>query len=459
MKIKTKLTLLFSLVIAILLLVVNLYIYSLSKKYASVDFFKRLQERALATANVFLEEDEVSKKIFLDFQKKYLEKLPGETIRVYDLKNKPAFINDSLPNYFPNSIINKTRKENIYQHKENNQYVYGIYYLDNQGNFVILVTAYDKIGDAKLKQLRDVLTIGFFFSIIIVFFIGRFFIKQMLIPLREINKQVTNFTENNLHLRLQEGNKKDEITELAINFNGMLGRIENAFELQKNFVANASHELRTPLTSIIGNIELAMSRPRTSNDYQLFFKTILEEAERLQKLSDGLLNIAQASSDINFLKMESFRIDELLEEAINIVHDQMPESKMGLVFNNMPPDSDELIINGNKSLLMIAFENIFENANKFSDNQKVIIQLNNFIAKIEVIIRDSGIGIPENDILKIFQPFSRGENARTFSGSGIGLSLSQKIFLIHKCDLSIQSEEGKGTVVTVIFQKSTSKKS
>jgi signal transduction histidine kinase len=455
MKIKTKLTLLFTLVIAILLLILNFYIYSLNKKYASNDFFKRLHERIFATANIFLEADEIGKdvKIFREFQEKYLEKLPGETIRVYDSLNQPAFIRDSISRAFPISVIEKVRKEKIYQSKENNKYVYGIFYIDNQGNFVILVSAIDEIGNAELNHLRNVLLFGFIFSIIIVFFTGRFFIRQILKPLREINKQVNTITETNLNLRLNEGNKKDELSELATTFNRMIARIENAFELQQNFVANASHELRTPLTSIIGNIDVSLSKERNTDEYKTVLKTILEEAERLHKLSDGLLNIAQASFDINKLKMEDIRIDELLEEAKDIVQNQMPESKMELSFENMPANSDDLLIKGNKNLLMIAFENLFENANKFSGYKKVKIALVYTPESILITVSDLGIGIPPKDLLNVLQTFSRAENARTFSGSGVGLSLSQKIFLLHNGKLSIQSELGKNTTVSVMLKK------
>ena len=453
MKIKTKLTLSFSLIIAILLLMLNIYIYSLSKKYASNDFNKRLHDRAYAVANVFLEEDEVSKKIFEGFQEKYLEKLSGETIRVYDSLNQSVFINDSSHYAFPFSVIAKTRNEKIYQHKENNLYTYGIFYNDNQGDFVILISATDEIGDAKLNYLRTVLLIGFIFSIILVFFIGRFFVRQVLKPLREINKQVNNITETNLNLRLNEGNKKDELAELAITFNQMIARIKNAFELQQNFVTNASHELRTPLTSIIGNLDVALSKERNTDEYKMVLKTVLEEAERLHKLSDGLLNIAQASFDINNLKMEYIRIDEILEEVLDIVQNQMPESKMELRFENMPENSDDLLIKGNRNLIMIAFENIIENANKFSENKKVKLVLAYTPDAIIITISDTGIGIPEKDLSNVMQTFFRSENARTFSGSGVGLSLSQKIFVLHNAKLTINSEKEKGTIVSIMLKK------
>ena len=454
MKIKTKLSLLFTLTIALLLIVLNVYIYSISKSYASGDFFYKLRERTYAAANVFLEEDEVSNKIFQEFQSKYVEKIPGEILRIYDSLNQPAFIRDSIQFSFPVSVIGKTKKEKSFKSKINGIYTYGIFYTDNQGDFVILASASDQTGDAKLSNLKNVLIVGFLLSILFLYFIGRFFTSKMLNPVNEIIDHVNNITDTNLNLRLSEGNGKDELAELAITFNSMIERIEKAFDLQQNFVSSASHELRTPLTSIIGNIEVALSKPRTEEEYKMVLKTVLEEAERLHNMSNGLLNIAQASFDINNIKMECLRIDELLEEAKNAVKNQNHNSRMELYFENMPSNPDELLIKGNKNLLSIAFENLLENANKFSGNKTIKINLAYSPESFNISICDSGIGIPEGDLENIFQTFFRAENARNFSGSGVGLALSQKVFLLHKGRLSIQSELGKGTIVSVVLKKS-----
>ena len=453
MKIKTKLSLLFTLTIALLLVALNLFIYSISKSFSSNDFFNRLRTRTYAAANVYLEEDEVSNKVFQGFQKVFLEKILGETIRIYDSNNKPAFIRDSVPSEFPVSVIEKTRREKIFRSKNSGIYTYGMYYPDNQGDFVILVSAADKTGDAKLTALGNGLLISFFFSIILLFFIGRFFTMKMLKPINEIINQVNIITDSNLNLRLSVGNGKDELGELAITFNNMLERLENSFELQQNFVASASHELRTPLTSIIGSIEVLLSRHRSLDEYKIVLQTVLEEAERLHKLSDGLLSIAQASSDINNITMEYIRIDELLEESKNAVQNQMSESKMDLYFESMPENSDDLLIKGNKNLLIIAFENLLENANKFSENKFIKINFTNSPETICITISDTGIGIPKKDLKNVFQTFYRAENARSFSGSGVGLSLCQKIFLLHNGNLSIESELGIGTKATVVLMK------
>jgi signal transduction histidine kinase len=453
MKIKTKLSLLFTLVITLMLIALNLYIYSLSKSFASSDFFSRLRQRVYAAANVYLEEDEVSKKKFQEFQVKFLEKLPDEVVRFYDIHNQPAFIEDSNQPAFPVSVIERTRKEKVYRNKDHGIYTYGIFYSDNQGDFVILISADDKSGDVKLKHLGSILILGFFLNLIVLYFIGGIFTKRMLTPISDIITHVNSITDTNLDLRLNEGNGKDELAELAITFNKMLERLGNSFKLQQNFVASASHELRTPLTSIIGNIEVLLSRQRSADEYKIVLNTVLEEAERLHKLSDGLLNIAQASSDIRTISMERLRIDELLEESIKSVQSQMPESKMDLYFENMPENSEELFVTGNRHLLSIAFENVIENANKFSDNKKVKICLDNSPAMIIISTTDSGIGIPEKDVEKIFQTFYRSENALSFNGSGVGLSLCEKIINLHRGLITIKSAVGQGTTITIMLKK------
>lgn len=454
MKIKTKLSLSFTLIVSLLLIALSLYLYSISKSFASSDFFYRLRSRVYAAANVFLEEDEVSKKVFQEFQKVLLEKIPGEAITIYNSENLPVFTSDSIGMSFPNEVINKTRKDKLYRSKVNGIYTYGIFYADNQGDFVILVSASDKTGDAKLRKLGNDLIVGFFLSLLILYFLGKFFTKNMLKPINEIITHVNKITDSSLTSRLSVGNGKDELAELALTFNNMLERLQNAFEIQQNFVASASHELRTPLTSIIGNIEVLLSRKRNNDEYVAVLQTVLEEAEGLHKLSDGLLNIAQANSDIDYIKMECIRIDEMIEEAKNTVQNQMPESKMDLRFENMPYNSDELIIKGNKNLLTIAFENLFENANKFSGNKNIKINLIYSSESIIIKIIDSGIGIPEKDLKNVFQTFFRSENARSFKGAGVGLSLCQKIFQLHNGLLNINSELGMGTEVTVMLKKS-----
>ncbi|HXL58307.1 MAG TPA: HAMP domain-containing sensor histidine kinase [Chitinophagaceae bacterium] len=453
MKIKNKLTLIFTLIIAVILICLNLYIYILSSSFTKNNFYNQLKDRAIVTATVFLEADEESSAIIKSFQKKYLSTLPNEIIRIYTEQNKPAFINSSDTISFDNSFINAVRKKKEYREEKGDRQTLGIYYQDNQGNFVIIASAVDETGIRNLYQLQKVLLIGFLLSIVVVFFAGRYFTKLMFKPISDIALQANKISETNLHLRLNEGNKKDELAELSVTINRMLHRLENAFELQKNFVANASHELRTPLTSIIGNIDVTLSKVRTIEEYEAVLASIMEEAEKLHKVTDGLLNLTQSNVDFSNLRKEDIRLDELLIEIKDEMHVKRPGSNVEIIFREMPDTPFSLIIPGDRNLLETAILNIIDNACKFSNNKKVVAALLLPENNITIKISDSGIGIAENELPHVTETFYRANNARTYSGSGIGLALADKIIKLHGGKFTITSELNKGTEVSVSFPR------
>ncbi|HEV8082172.1 MAG TPA: ATP-binding protein [Chitinophagaceae bacterium] len=451
MKIKNKLTLLFTLIIAVILVCLNFYIYILSRSFTLNNFYNQLKDRAIITATVFLEADENSSTIIQSFQNKYLRTLPNEIIRVYNDENKPVFIDSSNTIAFDNSFINKVRKNREYEEEQANRQTLGIYYEDNQGNFVIIASAVDEAGIANLSQLKKVLLIGFLSSLVVVFFAGRYFTKLMLKPLSDISSQANKISETNLHLRLKEGNKKDELSRLSITINQMLQRLENAFELQKNFVSNASHELRNPLASIIGNIEVTLAKTRTVKEYEAVLLAVLEEAEKLHKVTNGLLNLAQSNLDFSNLHKQEIRLDELLIEIKSKMNVKKQGSTIETLFPEMPQNPSSLIISGDKNLLETALLNIIDNACKFSDNKKVTASLLLHKKNIIIKISDSGIGITENELPHVTETFYRADNARSYSGSGIGLALADKIINLHGAKLTINSKINKGTEVTVSF--------
>lgn len=453
MKIKNKLTLLFTVTVAVIIGCLNLYIYFLSRTFTHNNFYSLLKERANIAATVFLEADEVSADVIKPFQKKYLHALPQEYIRVYNDSNISEYTDTAESFNFEASLINKIREQKEYREQTGSRQTLGIYYVDNQGNFVIIASAVNESGIKNLDELRIVLLIGFVISIIALFFTGRFFTSIMLKPVSVISEQAEKISETNLHLRLSEGNKKDELAELSIVINHMLERLEHAFDLQKSFVANASHELRTPLTSIIGNIEVTLSKARTAEEYKQVLESITFQAEKLHKLTNGLLNLAQSNLDFASLRKEEIRLDEVLIELKNEMKVKHPESKIEIVFPKMPDDPSSLTILGEKNLLETALLNLMDNACKFSDGKEVISFMLLSEKDISIRISDRGIGISQNELPHLTETFYRAENARAYSGSGIGLALAEKIIQLHGGKLFISSELNKGTEVTVSFSR------
>src|SRR5690606_31157642 len=127
---------------------------------------------------------------------------------------------------------------------------------------------------------------------------------------------------------------------LSQTFNKMLDRLEKAFEMQSTFVSNASHELRTPLTAMIGELEVALMKPREKEEYQRVLASTLEDARLLAELSNGLLQIAQASVDTSKIKLAHLRFDELLWMAHEQALKRHPGALYDIDFDNLPDDED-----------------------------------------------------------------------------------------------------------------------
>lgn len=452
MKIKNKLTLIFTIIIAIILICLNLYIYFISKSFLRANFFKELRDRAYIAATVFLEKDEENVASIELFQRKYLRTLPKETIRIFNARNEPVFIDSSDIFTFSEVLINQVRKQKEIQFSKDNTQIVGIYYEDNQGNFVILVSADDEISLHSLRHLKKALFIGFFLSLTVIFFLGRFFTTLMLSPVSSIIRKTKMISETNLHLRLHEGNGKDELASLSITINKMLEGLENAFELQRSFVANASHELRNPLTSIMGNIEITLSKKRKQEEYQNILESLLKDAEKLHNLVNCLLTLVQSNTDFSTLKKDEIRLDELIMETLSEIHVKRPQSKIQFKFPEMPKDASSFIIQGNKNLLETAIYNLLDNACKFSGIKTVkVSMLFHPSHEIRLIIVDNGIGIAPEDLPHITETFYRAQNARSYSGSGIGLALAERIIKLHHGSLTIDSKINEGTQITVSF--------
>src|SRR5262249_28595632 len=158
--------------------------------------------------------------------------------------------------------------------------------------------------------LSLILLIGLLFSVLVTLLSGWFFSGQALKPISQVVNDVEAITGYNLNKRLGEGNRKDEIAHLAITFNQMLDRVEHAFHAQKSFISNASHELRTPLTAITGQLEVALINKRDPAEYENILASVLDDIKKLNKLTNGLLMIAQSDMDVNSMRMKSFRADE-----------------------------------------------------------------------------------------------------------------------------------------------------
>ena len=451
MKIQTQTAILFTTITATVILLLSIFIYFFTSRFTTFDYYKRLEIRAYIAARVRLEQDETSVDAYSEIRREHLEVLPGEReyfIRV-DTLSANNFHQAELP--LPESFFRNVISNGESYFNRNNYYYTGIFYKDNEGDFIVVLSAGNEALSNTMKNLRVLLLVGFLGGIIIVYTTSIFFSRYAFQPVRTIIKRVKSINAENLSLRLPAKAGKDEIEELSYTFNEMLDRLQTSFETQNNFVSNASHEFRTPITAILGEAELALSANRTKDELQQAMQVVLKEAEKLQHISNSLLSLAQTGFDGKRQEWKKIRIDELIWEVKRSVEEIVTANTIQLHLDEMPEKAEDLIVSGNEQLLKLALSNILLNGCKYSNNKPVAVTLKVVDEYVHIVTEDNGIGIPQNELEHVFEPFFRASNSQKFQGYGIGLPLSLNIIRLHHGMIKVESSEGSGTRVLVML--------
>lgn len=451
MKIRIKLTLLFSLITATLLLIFASIIYYSAKHNRDKEFYSLLKKEAITKANLFFKA-KVPAQTLQQIYHNNSQTINEVEVAIYD-KNFNLFYHDAVDIDFVKEtpeMINQIYNKGEIKFHQGDWQVIGMTYLFKGNTYIVTAASYDLYGYNELSSLLKNTCIIFIFSIIFIFIAGYYFSKKAFQPVKDLNDKMNEISANHLNLRLDTKPNKDELSELAITFNQMLIRLENSFEAQKHFVSNISHELRTPLAAIITELELSLTKNKTSEEYKIILQNSLSDAKKIAKLSNNLLDFAKANYDPSEITFKPIRIDEILIEACIQIQQANPEYNACLSFKNDVTFEKEFIINGNEYLLKVAFVNLIENGCKFSEDHlcKVFISFLHNIIQIE--FRDNGIGISPKDIPNIFTPFYRGKNKEYTYGNGIGLSLTKKIICLHSGTITVNNNSDKGT--TFILQ-------
>lgn len=444
MKIREKLTLQFSTIVMFILITFSISIYYVSHYNRYKAFKIRLMEKALNTANLLLEVEQIDIHLLKKLRRNHLQSLPEEFVRVYDKNNNAIFKDDTISYELPDDILEEARRKGGVDFKKGVRQVVANAY---KHDYVIVASARNMYGEDELKDLAFILAVGNLFCLLVIVLSGWFFAREALKPISGMVTAVENMGEDNLDLRLDEGKKKDEIALLAITFNKLFDKIEDAFERQKRFVSNASHELRTPLTTLTGEIEVALMKDRGKDEYIQVLLSALEETKTLTKLSNDLLKLTQ-TSNMKGLLVKKMAVADLIQA---IADDNARRNSNAVLNVELPSPflAEKLFVRGNIDLLKISVLNVIENGYKFSYDKPVSLLVRADDNFVYMQIKDQGIGMSEDDVKFIFQPFYRSENVSGFQGSGIGLSLTQRIIKIHGGSISIQSKLGEGTTVTI----------
>lgn len=297
--------------------------------------------------------------------------------------------------------------------------------------------------------LFAILLVADIIGIIIIIIIGFKLSKRMLRPIKDMTDTVKEITVQNLDTRLDVSGAYDELRDLAVTFNGMFDRIQLFYEKQNQFVSDASHELRTPISVIQGYINLLDRWGK--GDEEVLDESIIAikgESQAMKDLIEKLLFLARSDKNLLQLKIEDFYINDLVDEIT--YETNLIDSKHKVVSEV----NENLLISADRKLLKQAIRIFIDNSVKFTPEDGMI-KIGSYPQKrkLMIIVEDTGVGIPKEDIPLIFNRFYRSDKSRTkeTGGHGLGLSIARWIIDKHKGNIKVESQVDVGTKIKIFL--------
>jgi signal transduction histidine kinase len=448
MDFKNVLTLKLTGIIGLLLIIFSLVLFMFSKSYFENDFEKSIRNTSIHFIDFLLDSNNVNEQIGKIKNKKFT--ITNPSILLLNDANETLFEENAITNEIKSNLLNEIKNKESNSILKGDTLYLAFNYLYKNKSFKIITSAININGLSNIKFLKISLLIFVFICIVFTYFTGIYFAKQTLLPIKNIIKQVEKFNEINLNERLKTRNGKDEIALLAITFNQLLDRIENSFKLQKSFVSNASHEFRTPLTVMKGQIEVLLLQPRSNEIYLSTYISLLEDINNQINLINGLGDLANANAMFPNIVNSEIPIIELLDECVSELY-KNKKCKVILTIDELQDDENTMYLKGNYALLKSAFINVMDNACKFSSTLSCQVNLVCNPDFMTITVVDQGLGINKEDLAYIFESFYRSNNTRHIQGHGIGLSLVKKIVEFYHGKITVTSEIGKGTKMTIFL--------
>lgn len=306
--------------------------------------------------------------------------------------------------------------------------------------------------EEEIRELVWGIPLGLIFSVLILIIISHFVTGKILKPIAQMKDLARDISEKNLEQRLPVNEQGDEFNELAMTINQMLDRLQYSFMRQRNFLFDTSHELKTPLATIrlaIGEIS-SSDMDSLSPSIRDNLLRLNNQVLRMERLVKDLLDMSSLET-LSGLDLKPVHLTELLSALIED-YQLLSDARSIMMEVNLP---ENLWVKGDEEKLRRAFSNLLDNAIKYNeDGGQIVIRAKREVtetAVIVVIIENTGPGVPEEDLPKVFDQFYRVEKSRSldYGGSGLGLSIVKRIIELHKGKVDIESKPGVRTRVIV----------
>ncbi len=304
----------------------------------------------------------------------------------------------------------------------------------------------EQIQEVTIREVRFISLIGVGIFIVLGSMGAYWISKQALRPLQRLSSMIRQVQAETLNQRLGFEGPADEVKELANAFDKMLERLERAFEQQVEFVANAAHELRTPLATLRANLEVIRQDPdATLSDYREMSAALDRALSRLEKIVEDLLLMAKGEKEIS---REPISLEVLLTEVVQELVPLAQDQKVLLTLQT----TGEVTVLADGPLLARAISNLIENGIRYNrSGGSVAVSARLESNRIAIQVKDTGIGIPPNELPHVFERFYRGDRSRSRhqGSSGLGLSITAHIVQLHEGHIQVESTPGIGSTFTI----------
>ena len=292
----------------------------------------------------------------------------------------------------------------------------------------------------------------------LVLFSSYYIAKRVINPFVDMNHIVQCYSKGDFSQRIPVQGK-DEASQLGRSFNEMADQLKNLEVTRQSFVANVSHELRSPLTSMKGFLEAMMDGTIPPEEHANYIDIVLSETRRMTTMVNDLLDLARIESGIITVSYEVFDINELIRRTLITFEARISEKQMEL---DVRFAMEQCYVYADSNQISQVLRNLIDNAIKYSpDGRTLLVSTYALRKEIYVTIRDTGVGIPAEDVPHIFDRFYKVEKAHTPSpqvGSGLGLAIVKKIIEAHGQSITVKSARGKGTQFTFTLEKANTLK-
>lgn len=423
----------------------NAYNILVDRANVTVDFYKKYYDTNLYTI------DEISQLLINNYNDDDIAQIDILDLEGNLLRSSDAFSNEEVID-FPKGVENGI-VEDIYMMPQTGEKVMSIYVpLENKDGKAIGIIRYTTslvLIDAAINRLftYSLGLLGLLIIILSVF--SLFFTKTLINPIEVVIDATEKLAKGNYNTRIKK-EFKDEMQTLATSVNVMAEKIEESEKSKNEFISSITHEIRTPLTSIKGWGETILTGDmEDKEEIEVGLGIIIRETERLSSMVEELLEFSKLEAGNLRIFKEKVEIVNMCQDILSIYKGKFSKKNIESLLN---ADAPEIFINVDSNRIRQVIINILENAYKFSDyNGKIILGINQTMKHVQIEIIDNGIGISANDLEKVKNKFFKSHSK--YSGSGLGLSISNEIVKLHDGTLEIESQLHVGTTVRINLPK------